>query len=146
MCGIGPINHGHLMGCARVRLSADDSPRAVGRGGLRPSRRPGLRPAFLIEWTLALAAFWTTRVSALNRTYFVALVGVYILVGGVIGVVIQPSMEALIEDAQLLASIQDVDIWELLNILLGFGVLGVALGRLGEQVGLWGGESRFDII
>jgi ABC-2 type transport system permease protein len=78
-------------------------------------------------------------------------VGVYILVGGVIGVVIQPSMEALIEgvhdgsldftltmpeDAQLLASIQDVDIWEVLNILLGIGVLGVALGRLGEQVGL----------
>ena len=28
---------------------------------------------FLMEWTLALAAFWTTRVSALNRVYFVAL-------------------------------------------------------------------------
>jgi ABC-2 type transport system permease protein len=28
---------------------------------------------FLIEWTLALAAFWTTRVSALNQTYYVAL-------------------------------------------------------------------------
>jgi ABC-2 type transport system permease protein len=28
---------------------------------------------FLIEWTLALAAFWTTRVSALNQTYFVAM-------------------------------------------------------------------------
>ncbi len=26
---------------------------------------------FLVEWTLALAAFWTTRVSALNQTYFV---------------------------------------------------------------------------
>jgi ABC-2 type transport system permease protein len=30
----------------------------------------GLR--FLMEWTLALAAFWTTRVSALNQVYFVA--------------------------------------------------------------------------
>jgi ABC-2 type transport system permease protein len=28
---------------------------------------------FLIEWTLALAAFWTTRVSALNQTYFVLM-------------------------------------------------------------------------
>jgi ABC-2 type transport system permease protein len=28
---------------------------------------------FLMEWTLALAAFWTTRVSALNQTYYVAL-------------------------------------------------------------------------
>ena len=26
---------------------------------------------FLLEWTLAQAAFWTTRVSALNQTYFV---------------------------------------------------------------------------
>jgi len=28
---------------------------------------------FLVEWTLALGAFWTTRVSALNQMYFVAL-------------------------------------------------------------------------
>jgi ABC-2 type transport system permease protein len=27
---------------------------------------------FLIEWTLALAAFWTTRVSAVNQGYYVA--------------------------------------------------------------------------
>ncbi|MDZ7265259.1 MAG: ABC-2 family transporter protein, partial [candidate division KSB1 bacterium] len=26
---------------------------------------------FLLEWTLANAAFWTTRVSAINQTYFV---------------------------------------------------------------------------
>ena len=26
---------------------------------------------FLFEWSLALAAFWTTRVSAVNQTYFV---------------------------------------------------------------------------
>lgn len=26
---------------------------------------------FFVEWTLALAAFWTTRVSAINQTYFV---------------------------------------------------------------------------
>lgn len=28
---------------------------------------------FFVEWTLALAAFWTTRVSALNQTYFLAM-------------------------------------------------------------------------
>jgi ABC-2 type transport system permease protein len=27
---------------------------------------------FLMEWTLALAAFWTTRVSAINQVYFIA--------------------------------------------------------------------------
>jgi len=26
---------------------------------------------FLVEWTLALAAFWTTRMSAINQMYFV---------------------------------------------------------------------------
>ncbi len=80
----------------------------------------------------------------------VALVGVYILVGGMIGLIIQPSMQAFIEsvhegtldftlakpeEAQLLVSIQSVDIWEVLNIALGVGVLGVALRRLGEAVG-----------
>jgi ABC-2 type transport system permease protein len=82
----------------------------------------------------------------------VALVGVYFLVGGVIGLVIQPSMERFIdsvrqgtldytltkpEDAQLLVSIQGVEIWKLIDIALGFGVLVVALGRLGERVGAW---------
>jgi len=28
---------------------------------------------FLVEWTLALAAFWTTRVEAINQTYFVLM-------------------------------------------------------------------------
>ena len=28
---------------------------------------------FIVEWTLALAAFWMTRVSAVNQVYFVAL-------------------------------------------------------------------------
>jgi ABC-2 type transport system permease protein len=28
---------------------------------------------FTVEWTLSMAAFWTTRVSALNQAYFVAL-------------------------------------------------------------------------
>ena len=28
---------------------------------------------FLIEWTLALAAFWITRVMAVNQIYFVAM-------------------------------------------------------------------------
>jgi ABC-2 type transport system permease protein len=39
------------------------------------------------------------------------------------------------EEAQLLVSIQEVDIWEVLNIVLGVGVLSVALTRLGEKVG-----------
>ncbi len=100
---------------------------------------------------LAVVFTYTDTLGGWRADEVVALVGVYILVGGVIGVVIQPSMEPLIEavrdgtldftltkpeDAQLLVSIEDVDIWEVLNILLGIGVLVVALGRLGAQVGV----------
>jgi ABC-2 type transport system permease protein len=81
-----------------------------------------------------------------------ALVGVYFLVGGIISLVIQPGMSALIdsvrdgtldftltkpEDAQLLVSIQRVAIWSLLDLLMGIGVLGTALVRLGKTIGGW---------
>jgi len=78
------------------------------------------------------------------------LVGVYFLVGGSIRLLIQPSMERLIEsvregtldfalikpvDAQLLVSIQRVEIWKLTDIFLGLAVLATALVRLGKGVG-----------
>ncbi len=81
-----------------------------------------------------------------------ALIGVFFLVGGVIGLVIRPGMGMLIdsvrdgsldftltrpEDAQLLVSIQRVELWKFIDIALGFGVLGIALLRLGERVGTW---------
>lgn len=81
----------------------------------------------------------------------VALVGVYLLVGGAINLVIQPSMERLIEsvregtldftltkpeDAQFLVSVQAVQIWKLTDILLGSGALIVALVRLRADVGV----------
>lgn len=78
------------------------------------------------------------------------LVGVYFLAGGIIGLVIQPGMAQLIEsvrdgtldftllkpeDAQLLVSVQRVEIWKLIDIVLGSGVIATALVRLGEKVG-----------
>jgi ABC-2 type transport system permease protein len=85
-----------------------------------------------------------------------ALVAVYFLVGGAIGLVIQPSMERLTEsvrdgtldfiltkpeDAQLLVSIQRVEIWKLTDIGLGTTVLAVALVRMGATVGAWQAAS-----
>jgi len=99
---------------------------------------------------LAIVFSYTDNLGGWRPDEIVALVGVYFLVGGVIGLFIQPSMEAFIEsiregtldftltkpeDGQLLISIQDVEIWELIDILLGFGVLSVALMRLGERIG-----------
>jgi ABC-2 type transport system permease protein len=81
-----------------------------------------------------------------------ALVGVYILVGGLIRFIIQPGMEELItsvrqgtldfilikpEDAQFLVSVQKVRVWELIDMALGAGVLITALSRMGAVVGIW---------
>jgi viologen exporter family transport system permease protein len=89
-----------------------------------------------------------------------ALVGVYILVGGIIGSVIQPSMENFIEtvrngtldftltkpeDAQLLISVQRVEIWKLIDIILGLAVLVTALIRLGEKIG-WLQSVQFTVM
>jgi ABC-2 type transport system permease protein len=41
------------------------------------------------------------------------------------------------EDAQFLVSVKQFEIWKLLDVLLGFGVLVVALARLEAQFGLW---------
>jgi ABC-2 type transport system permease protein len=80
-----------------------------------------------------------------------ALVGIFFLFGGMLHLVVQPSLEQLIEsvrdgsldfmltkpeDAQLLASIQRVDIWKLTDVGLGIGVLIAALLRLGTHVGV----------
>jgi ABC-2 type transport system permease protein len=99
---------------------------------------------------LAIVFAHTTTLGGWRSDEVVALVGVYFLVGGAIRLLIQPSMERLIEsvregtldftltkpeDAQLLISIQRVEIWKLTDIVLGFGVLAVALARLGERLG-----------
>lgn len=101
---------------------------------------------------LAVVFSYTDTLGGWRPDEVVALVGVYSLVGGVIRLIVQPSMERLIEsvhegtldftltkpeDAQLLVSIQGVEVWEVFDIILGLGVLTVALLRLGESVGAW---------
>jgi ABC-2 type transport system permease protein len=101
---------------------------------------------------LAVVFSYTDTLGGWRPDEVIALVGVYSLVGGVIRLIVQPSMERLIEsihegtldftltkpeDAQLLVSVQGVEIWEVFDIVLGFGVLTVALLRLGENVGAW---------
>ena len=78
-----------------------------------------------------------------------ALVGVYILVAGLVGLVIRPSMERLMEgvrlgtldfiltkpaDAQVLVSVRQVDLWRLVDVALGAGVLAFAVFQLGTRV------------
>lgn len=103
---------------------------------------------------LGVVFSYTNTLGGWGHEEILALVGVYLLVGGIIGLVIQPGMEQFIEsvrdgtldftltkpeDAQLLVSIRQVNIWSLIDIMLGLGVLAFALVRLGEKVG--GGEA-----
>ncbi|MGB7538696.1 MAG: ABC-2 family transporter protein, partial [Anaerolineales bacterium] len=109
----------------------------------------------LLELATALAGLavifsYTGNLGGWRPDEVLALVGVYFLVGGLIGLVIQPAMEEFIEsvregtldftltkpeDAQLLVSIRAVDIWRSIDVVMGAGVLIVALARLGEHVG-----------
>jgi len=101
---------------------------------------------------LAVIFSYTDTLGGWRPSEILVLVGVYFLVGGMIGLIIQPGMEQLIEsvrdgtldftltkpeDAQLIVSIKRVDIWRLIDIMLGLAVLIAALIWMGEQVGIW---------
>ena len=92
----------------------------------------------------------TDRLAGWRRDELVALVGVFLLVAGLIGVVIRPSMERLMEgvrlgtldftltkpaDAQLLVSVRQVEIWRIVDVALGVAVIVFAVLRLGEEFG-----------
>jgi viologen exporter family transport system permease protein len=99
---------------------------------------------------LALIFAHTSTLAGWRVEELAALVGVYFLVGGIIGLIIQPGMEQLTEsvrdgsldftlakpeDSQLLVSVWRVEIWKAADIVLGLGVLAVSLARMGERVG-----------
>ena len=101
--------------------------------------------------SLAVIFSYTTTLGGWTQDQIFALVGIFFLMGGCIRLVIQPSLEQLIssvrdgtldftltkpEDAQLLSSIQRVDIWKLTDVALGVGILVYALVRMGEHVGI----------
>ena len=101
--------------------------------------------------TVSIVFAQTDTLGGWTRDELVALIGVFFIVRGLIDVVVKPSMERLMEgvrrgtldfdltkpaDAQVLVSTRAVDIWRLVDVALGVIVLGVAMGRMGEQVGL----------
>jgi ABC-2 type transport system permease protein len=100
---------------------------------------------------LAVIFSYTDTLGGWQPSEILVLVGVYFLVGGIIGLVIQPGMEQFIEsvrdgtfdftltkpeDAQLIVSIRQVEIWRLIDIGLGLAVLVVALIWMGEKVSI----------
>jgi ABC-2 type transport system permease protein len=99
---------------------------------------------------LAVVFSHTEHLGGWKAVELVALLGVFLLVGGLIGLVIQPSMERFMqdvrqgtldytltkpEDAQLLVCIGEMRTWRLADVALGLLVLGVATVELGTDLG-----------
>lgn len=100
---------------------------------------------------LAVVFSHTDTLGGWSADEVLALLGVFMLVGGLIQMVVQPSMEMLMEDvrqgtldytltkpedAQFLVSIGQIRIWKVADVLLGSAVIGAALIRLGSGIGL----------
>ncbi|HEU5318075.1 MAG TPA: ABC-2 family transporter protein [Chloroflexota bacterium] len=99
---------------------------------------------------LALVFSHTTSLGGWRAADLLALLGVYYMIDGLIYLMIAPSMNRLMEDvrqgtldftltkpedAQVLVSVRQVEIWKVTDVGLGAAVLGVALGQIGEEVG-----------
>jgi ABC-2 type transport system permease protein len=101
---------------------------------------------------LVVVFSYTDNLNGWTPEEMLALVGVYIMIGGIIGLVIEPSLEQFItsvrdgtldftltkpEDSQFLVSVQTVNVWRVIDVVMGAAVLISALVRLGQRVGAW---------
>ncbi len=100
---------------------------------------------------LAIVFNQTDTLAGWYPAELIALVGIYIMVGGLINLIIQPSMSRFMEDirmgtldfmilkpedAQFLISVRQIEIWKLVDVLVGIVVIVIALARLGGQFGI----------
>ncbi len=111
------------------------------------------KTGFNITWSLAAVGVVYSHTENLNGwepAQLVVLLGVFTMMAGLIGVVIQPSMEQLIEDvtegtldyiltkpeeAQVLVSVNQVRVWRIIDVAAGLIIISVALHHLGASVG-----------
>jgi ABC-2 type transport system permease protein len=85
-----------------------------------------------------------------NKSELLCLLGIQILMGGAIKISVQPNMMRLIdevrdgkldhaltkpEDAQVLVSVREVRIWQVVDLVTGLAVLGVGLSRITSDLG-----------
>jgi ABC-2 type transport system permease protein len=100
---------------------------------------------------LALVFNYTTELGGWSPPELLAVMGVFIFMGGLIRTTIQPNMERLIgdiqegtldyaltkpADSQALVSVREVRIWQTVDMATGLIVIFVALIQLNTQLGL----------
>ncbi len=111
----------------------------------------------LVALATGLIGLWlvfshTTQLGGWSQPELLAVMGVYLLMGGLIQAAIQPNMQRLMNeiregtldfaltkpvDAQLLVSVREFRFWQLTDLLIGLGVLGVAVVQMRATVALW---------
>ena len=94
---------------------------------------------------LSLVFGRTEDLAGWTRPQLLVVMGVFTALGGVIRAVIQPNMQRLIDDirrgtldyaltkpadAQVLVSVRDVRIWQLVDVVLGLGVVVAGVAQL----------------
>jgi ABC-2 type transport system permease protein len=107
----------------------------------------GLAASLLL---LAAVSAHTDTLGGWGAPDLLALLGTFYLVTGVLGTIVQPSLQAFVDDvqrgtldftltrppdAQVLVSIKQVDVWKLVDVGLGLGLLTIALVQLDGRVG-----------
>ncbi|HEX9674592.1 MAG TPA: ABC-2 family transporter protein, partial [Anaerolineales bacterium] len=100
---------------------------------------------------LALVFYHTQSLSGWGPDELLVVVAVYTLIAGWIRAMIQPNMWRIMEgiqegaldytltkpeDAQVLVSMTNFELWKLVDVLLGSGLLVYSVARLGAQIGL----------
>ena len=100
---------------------------------------------------LAVIFSHTEELGGWQPAELVALLGVFFLMSGLIGALIQPSMQRFMEDirlgtldftltkpedAQVLVSVGEVRIWKFLDVVQGMALIAVALVEIGMRAGL----------
>jgi len=112
-----------------------------------------LQSAIQLGTGLAVLGLIFSQTPALNgwtQPELLAVMAVHILMGGVIGALIQPSMDRLRqdiregtfdfvltkpEDVQVVSSIREIRIWQAVDVVVGLVVLGFAVSQLERALG-----------
>ncbi len=94
----------------------------------------------------------TTSLGGWSEPELLAVMGVFVITGGIIRSAIQPNMERLMEeiqegtldyaltkpaDAQLLVSVREFRLWQLVDVVTGLIILVIALNQMNWSISIW---------